>query len=102
MIHVKTLVSVALLLACAGPASGAEPSPPAHTHHAPITGASAARAPDAPPPAGYRKVDPEFVSCTVRGRMKYDPDSLKVMPGAKVKLVLKNADEMQHNLVLCK
>ena len=34
--------------------------------------------------------------------MRYDLDNFQVTPGAKVKLTLKNNDDMPHNLVLCR
>lgn len=34
--------------------------------------------------------------------MKYDSEFFQVKPGATVKLVFKNTDEMQHNVVICK
>lgn len=37
---------------------------------------------------------------TLHGQMKYDLASFQVKPGAKVRLTLKNTDEMQHNLVI--
>lgn len=39
---------------------------------------------------------------TLHGQMKYDVEFFQVKPGATVKLVFKNTDEMQHNVVICK
>ena len=39
---------------------------------------------------------------TLRGQMKYDVEEFRVEPGARVRLVLHNDDEMHHNLVICK
>ncbi len=39
---------------------------------------------------------------TMRGQMKYDTEEFRVSPGAKVRLTLKNEDDMHHNLVICK
>jgi azurin len=39
---------------------------------------------------------------TLHGKMKYDVELFQVKPGARVKLVFKNTDEMQHNVVICK
>ena len=39
---------------------------------------------------------------TLRGQMKYDVEEFQVAPGAKVRLVLTNEDDMHHNLVICK
>ena len=39
---------------------------------------------------------------TMRGQMKYDKEEFRVTPGAKVRLVLKNEDDMHHNLIICK
>jgi azurin len=38
---------------------------------------------------------------TLHGKMKYDVELFQVKPGARVKLVFKNTDEMQHNIVIC-
>lgn len=39
---------------------------------------------------------------TLHGKMRFDQEQLTVPPGAKVRLVFKNTDEMQHNWLLCK
>ena len=39
---------------------------------------------------------------TLTGQMKYDVEEFTVAPGAKVRLVLQNDDDMHHNLVICK
>jgi len=39
---------------------------------------------------------------TMRGQMKYDHEDFSVAPGAKVRIVLHNDDDMHHNLVICK
>ncbi len=52
-------------------------------------------------PQGFGKPDVEIVITTLAGAMKYDKVTFNVPPGAKVKLVLKNNDEMHHNLVIC-
>jgi uncharacterized cupredoxin-like copper-binding protein len=39
---------------------------------------------------------------TLQGQMKYDTESFNVAPGAKVRLVLQNDDDMHHNMVICK
>lgn len=39
---------------------------------------------------------------TLEGQMKYDIEEFSVAPGAKVRLVLHNDDDMHHNLVICK
>ena len=72
-----------------------------HHSHADQQGGGTVRSPDAPPPPGYERVAHEVVLFTVPGRMKYDVESFQVRPGAKVKLVLRNTDEMQHNLLIC-
>ena len=46
--------------------------------------------------------DPQLALATQHGKMRFDPEELSVAPGAKVTLVFKNTDEMQHNWVLCK
>lgn len=37
----------------------------------------------------------------IPGQMRYDKASFSVQPGEKVRLTLKNTDELQHNLVVC-
>jgi len=39
---------------------------------------------------------------TTRGQMKYDIEEFEVAPGARIRLVLKNEDDLPHNLVICK
>jgi len=39
---------------------------------------------------------------TLRGQMKYDVEEFQVEPGAQVRLVLHNDDDMHHNLLICK
>jgi azurin len=39
---------------------------------------------------------------TLHGKMKYDLELIQVKPGARVKLIFKNTDEMQHNVVICR
>ncbi|MFP6887186.1 MAG: PA14 domain-containing protein [Opitutales bacterium] len=55
-----------------------------------------------PPPKGFEQVDLEIDVETLRGQMRYDLDNFQVTPGAKVRLTLKNNDDMPHNLVLCR
>ena len=55
-----------------------------------------------PVPPGFEKIDHLIEIETLRGRMRYDQERFTVGPGAKVKLVLQNNDDMPHNLVLCK
>ncbi|MDA7915834.1 plastocyanin/azurin family copper-binding protein [Verrucomicrobia bacterium] len=38
---------------------------------------------------------------TKHGLLQFDVGSFHVIPGAEVKLTLKNSDEMQHNLIIC-
>ncbi|MCB1096872.1 MAG: hypothetical protein KDN22_14960 [Verrucomicrobiae bacterium] len=38
---------------------------------------------------------------TIQAQMKYDTSEFTVPPGVPVKLVLKNADDLPHNLVVC-
>ena len=42
----------------------------------------------------------EITIGTLHAQMKYDVASFQVKPGSKVRLTLKNTDEMQHNLVI--
>jgi len=74
----------------------------AHEHHKAGSGAHAEAAPENPPPPGFGKIDQVIEIETLRGRMRYDLERFTVSPNAKVKLVLRNNDDMPHNLVLCK
>lgn len=60
-------------------------------------------------PAGTPAADPvaaqEPVVITIKtppGQMKYDRPVISATPGAKLRLIFENQDEMPHNLVLCK
>jgi len=39
---------------------------------------------------------------TLHGKLRYDTELFEVRPGVEVTLILRNADEMQHNLVICR
>jgi azurin len=52
------------------------------------------------PPVWSGSPDQAVVVKTVEGTMRYDRPEFEVAPGAKVRLTLENADELQHNLVL--
>ncbi len=54
------------------------------------------------PPAGFGKPDRVFVIKTMAGQMKYDQADLMVRPGQKVRINLKNEDQLPHNLVVLK
>jgi azurin len=98
-----TLMRVACCaLLCAVVPAAADARDKGHAHHPPVPAVAAVRPPEAPPPAGYEKVDHEVIIGTVPGQMKFDVELFRVQPGAKVKLVLKNTDEMQHNLLVCR
>ncbi len=43
----------------------------------------------------------EFIVGTVKGRLAFDKTLLIVTPGSQVTIILKNSDEMIHNLLLC-
>ena len=73
-----------------------------HQHHKTHTLVKSEPVPENPPPLGFGKVDHVIEIETLRGRMRYDLERFAVGPGSKVKLVLKNNDDMPHNLVLCK
>ena len=51
-------------------------------------------------PAWAAKPDRELTVTMVPGNMKFDAETLRVQPGEKVKLNLKNPDDLEHNLVL--
>ncbi|MGI9244703.1 MAG: PA14 domain-containing protein [Verrucomicrobiales bacterium] len=54
-------------------------------------------------PALAQGVEPTLIEIrTLRGQMKYDLEEFRVEPGAKVRLVLHNDDDMHHNLLICK
>lgn len=50
----------------------------------------------------FDEVDHDVTIEVVPKQMRYDVSLFDVRPGAKVKLTLKNPDEMQHNLFLCR
>ena len=54
------------------------------------------------PPVWSAKPDREITISMVPAKMAYDTTLLRVRPGAKVKLNLKNPDDLEHNLVLIK
>jgi plastocyanin len=51
--------------------------------------------------ASDASIDKTIVLEAVPGQMKYDKTDFSVAPGDRVKLVLKNPDSMQHNVVVC-
>lgn len=73
-----------------------------HQHHKNHSLDKSAPVVENPPPPGFGKVDHVIEIETLRGRMRYDLERFAVGPGSKVKLVLRNNDDMPHNLVLCK
>jgi azurin len=73
-----------------------------HQHHKKHTVVKFEQVPENPPPSGFGKIDHMIEIETLRGRMRYDQERFTVGPGSKVKLVLRNNDDMPHNLVLCK
>ena len=56
----------------------------------------------AEPPSWSGSPDATLTLKTLPGMMRYDLDEVEVEPGARVKLVLENPDDLQHNLVLLK
>lgn len=46
-------------------------------------------------------IDREIVLNADPGKMKFDKESFTVKPGERIRLTLRNPDEMAHNLVLC-
>ncbi|MCP5114228.1 MAG: hypothetical protein GY953_25645 [bacterium] len=48
------------------------------------------------PPKGFGKADQTIEIVTLKGQMKYDRPTFTVYPGKKIKLVLRNADDMHH------
>ena len=51
-------------------------------------------------PEGFGKADHVIKVGTLVGRLRFDKETFKVNPGAKVKLTLSNNDAMQHNLLI--
>ena len=64
-------------------------------------GSTAARS-ETEPPVWSAKPDREITISMIPAKMAYDTTLLRVRPGAKVKLNLKNPDDLEHNLVLIK
>lgn len=62
------------------------------------TGALVAQA----PPSGFGTPDHEIEIGVVSGVLRFDKETFSVGAGSKVKLTLKNTDEMQHNLLILK
>ena len=52
------------------------------------------------PPAWSAKPDREITISTLPSKMAYDTALVRVRPGAKIRLKLKNPDDLEHNLVL--
>lgn len=55
---------------------------------------------ESPVPDGFEIVDVELEFGTISEQMRYDKHWVRVQPGQKVKLTLKNTDRMQHNLLI--
>jgi azurin len=89
---------VSVLTLCSGVLFGQE----SHQHHKNHTVGKSDPVLENPPPSGFGKIDHMIEIETLRGRMRYDQVRFTVGPGSKVKLVLRNNDDMPHNLVLCK
>lgn len=53
-------------------------------------------------PKDFGKPDRVIEITTLKGEMKYNKPTFSVYPGKKIKLVLRNADDMHHNLVITK
>ena len=53
-------------------------------------------------PEGFGKPDQTVVITCLKGNLKYDKSTFSVYPGKKIKLVIRNIDDMHHNLVICK
>ncbi len=88
-----------LLATCQAWLAAVEPD---HEHHKVAVSGKTGPVPENPPPKGFGKIDRVIEIETLRGQMKYDLERFSVPPNAKVKLVLRNNDDMPHNLVLCK
>lgn len=71
-----------------------------HSHHH----ASEPRSPlkKRPIPPGFEKPDHVVEIGVKEGEMRYKIEQFTVKPGDKVKLILTNTDDMDHNLLLCK
>jgi uncharacterized cupredoxin-like copper-binding protein len=55
-----------------------------------------------PPPAGFDKTDFSIYLRPEHGTLKYSIDNFSVKPNSKVKIILINTDEMQHNIIISK
>jgi azurin len=73
-----------------------------HEHHKTHPGPPSEAVTENKPPPGFGKIDHLMEIETLRGQMRYDTERFTVGPGSNVKLVLRNKDDMPHNLVLCK
>lgn len=45
---------------------------------------------------------PVFEIGTLPGKLRFDIELFEVKPNVEIKLILKNTDEMQHNLIICR
>ena len=57
---------------------------------------------EAKPPVWSAQPDREITISMVPAKMAYDTTLLRVRPGERIKLNLKNPDDLEHNLVLIK
>lgn len=53
-------------------------------------------------PKGFGKPDTIIEITTLKGEMKYNKPIITVYPGKKIKLILRNQDDMHHNLAITK
>tara|TARA_B110000116_G_scaffold269179_1_gene284626 strand:- start:250 stop:2061 length:1812 start_codon:yes stop_codon:yes gene_type:complete len=53
-------------------------------------------------PKGFGKPDTTIEITTLKGEMKYNKPIITVYPGKKIKLILRNQDDMHHNLAITK
>ncbi len=53
-------------------------------------------------PKDFGQADRVIEITTLKGEMKYNKPTFSVYPGKKIKLILRNADDMHHNLVITK
>lgn len=53
-------------------------------------------------PEGFGKVDQTIVITAEKGNLKYDKARFTVFPEKNVRVILRNTDDMPHNIVICK
>jgi azurin len=55
-----------------------------------------------PVPPGFERLDHVIHVGVQKGKLRYKVEEFTVKPGSRVKVVLANTDDMQHNILFCK